>query len=154
MTNSFNIMKQYNTDKFEEIVEFLKIAKLNDLLQKKYVLLYNLNSLEDFNDLTNEDAMELQELFKEANNKVLVLLEERIKFLQEYNISNPIDIKPITENDIITSILKQFEDLIKYIEIYKGSLKTNFYVLMIDSFLIGLSKLYVWYQNQLNKIKL
>jgi hypothetical protein len=151
MTNSFNILKSYNRQKFGEIVEFLRIAKLDDLMQKKYLLLYNISTFDEFNDLEETERMELKELFLESNNKILALLDERIKFLSDNKLNSSDDVKDMSENDIIKAILKKIEDLIEYIQIYKGSLKSEFFVLLLNKLLEGLSKLYGWYQNNLIK---
>ena len=151
MTNSFNILKSYNRQKFGEIVEVLRIAKLDDLMQKKYLLLYNISTFDEFNDLEETERMELKELFLESNNKILALLDERIKFLSDNKLNSSDDVKDMSENDIIKAILKKIEDLIEYIQIYKGSLKSEFFVLLLNKLLEGLSKLYGWYQNNLIK---
>ena len=151
MTNSFNILKSYNRQKFGEIVEFLRIAKLDDLMKKKYLLLYNISTFDEFNDLEETERMELKELFLESNNKILALLDERIKFLSDNKLNSSDDVKDMSENDIIKATLKKIEDLIQYIQIYKGSLKSEFFVLLLNKLLEGLSKLYGWYQNNLIK---
>lgn len=153
MTNSYTIMRRYNADKILEIIEFLQTAKIEDLMQKKYVLLYNLNSLEDFDDLTNEETMELKAMFEDANAKILALLDQRIDFLKNSNRLQSEMSKDIGERAVVDAVLIKFEDLMQYIEIHKGHLKTPFFVTMINSFLQGLSKLYVWYNNNLNKLK-